>query len=221
VSARLARGFSLLEVMLSLGLIALAMALALGILRGTGQATASAEARAQRDERLRAVQGLLRRHVGAALPMAMAIDPETGEAQLWHGESDEIEFVASMPGYLSRGGPYVQTLSIASGPDGKRLEFQHRLLTPDGPLDPEREPVVLLDGIAEAGFEFRTFDEGGRPGRWTEEWAQRGSLPPLVRLKVRFTDASKRWPELVLAPRLATPMPPVAVEPIASPGGVP
>jgi general secretion pathway protein J len=200
--------------MVALSLLALAVALALGTLRGATQATARAEATAQRGERLRAVQSLLRRQVGSALPMAMAIDPQSGEAQLFHGESHELEFVAAMPGYLSRGGPHVQTLEL----DGDELRFQHAMLTPDGPLDPEREPVVLLDGIEDATFEYRSFDDRGRAGAWRSQWPQRSTLPPQVRLKLRFKDPKRRWPELVIAPRLASPMPPPPVDAIASPG---
>jgi general secretion pathway protein J len=208
------RGFTLLEVVVALSLLALAVALALGTLRGATQATQRAEATAQRDERLRAVQGFLRRQVGGALPMAMAIDPQSGEARFWDGGYDKLEFVAAMPGYLSRGGPQVQTLELV----GDKLQFQFAMLTPDGPLDPERDPVVLLDGIDEASFEYRTFDDRGRPGAWRREWEQKSVLPPLVRLKVRFKDPRRHWPELVLAPRLATPTAPAPIEAIASPG---
>jgi general secretion pathway protein J len=214
---RAAHGFTLLEVVVALSLLAVAITLGLGTLRAATQATARAEATAQREERLRAVQGLLRRQVGGAMPMAMAIDPESGEAQLWLGESDEIEFVAAMPGYLSRGGPHVQTLTIESGPDGRRLMFQHRMLTPDGALEPEREPAVLLDGIAEASFQFRSLDDRGRAGSWQDEWRLRASLPPQVRLRVRFTDPARRWPDLVMAPRMAVPIPPTPVDAIAAP----
>jgi general secretion pathway protein J len=148
--------------------------------------------------------------------MAMTIDAETGEAQVWRGEARELEFVASMPGYLSRGGPHVQTLELV----GDRLQFQHAMLTPDGALDPEREPTVLLDGIAEAGFSYRSLDDTGRPGPWQDTWPTPSTLPPIVRLKVRFKDATRRWPELVLAPRLASPQPQATVDVIASPGEI-
>ena len=208
------RGFTLLEVVVALSLLALAVALALGTLRGATQATGKAEATAQRDERLRAVQGFLRRQVGGALPMAMSIDPQSGEARFWEADNDKVEFVAAMPGYLSRGGPQVQTLELV----GDKLQFQFAMLTPDGPLDPERDPVVLLDGIEQASFEYRTFDDRGHPGTWRREWAQKSVLPPLVRLKVRFKDPRRHWPELVLAPKLATPVASAPVEAIASPG---
>jgi general secretion pathway protein J len=209
-------GFTLLEVVLALSLLAVALALALGTLRGATGATRRAEATAQRDERLRAVQGLLRRQVGAALPMAMTIDPQSGEAQVWRGEARELEFVAPMPGYLSRGGPHVQTLELV----GDRLQFQHAMLTPDGALDPEREPTVLLDGIAEAAFSYRSLDDTGRPGAWQDTWPNPSALPPMVRLKVRFKDEARRWPELVLVPKLASPVPPAPVEVIATPGDI-
>ena len=210
------RGFTLLEVVVAMSLMAVMLALSLGTLRGATGATARAEATAQRDERLRAVQGLLRRQVGAALPMAMAIDPQSGEAQVWRGEARELEFVAAMPGYLSRGGPHVQTLELV----GDRLQFQHAMLTPDGPLDPEREPTVLLDGIEEAAFSYRSFDDTGRPGPWQDEWPHPSTLPPVVRLKVRFKDEARRWPELVLTPKLASPVPPAPVEVLATPGDI-
>jgi general secretion pathway protein J len=210
------RGFTLLEVVVALSLLAVALALALGTLRGATGATARAGATAQRDERLRAVQGLLRRQVGAALPMAMAIDPESGEAQVWRGEARALEFVASMPGYLSRGGPHVQTLELV----GDRLQYQHAMLTPDGPLEPEREPTVLLDGIAEAQFSYRSLDDTGRPGPWQDTWPNPSALPPIVRLKVRFKDDARRWPELLLAPKLASPVPPAPVEVLATPGDI-
>lgn len=214
---RRARGFSLLEVMVALTLLAFGMALALGTLRGATKASANADAVAQRSERLRAVQGLLRRQIGGALPMAMAIDPATGEAHLVRGERDEFEWVGPMPGYLSRGGPYVQHLELVRTRQGTELRFQHRLLTPDGPLDPEREASVLLTGIRDGGFQYRSIDDQGRPGPWQDEWPTASVLPPMVRLRLSFTAPRERWPELVVVPKLATPQAPVPVNAIAAP----
>jgi general secretion pathway protein J len=216
-----ARGFTLLEVVIALSLLAFGMALTLGTLRGATRATANAEDAAQRGERLRAVQGLLRRQVGAALPMAMAIDPESGEAQIVHGERDQFEWVGSMPGYLSRGGPYVQQLELVRVAGGSELRFQHRLLTPDGPLDPEREPSVLLTGIEDGGFQYRSLDDQGRPGPWQETWPSASTLPPLVRLRLTFKASREHWPDLVIAPKLATAQAPVPVQAIAAPDADP
>lgn len=199
---RQAGGFTLIEVVVALSLLAFGLALTFGTLRGASRATERADATAARSERLRAVQGFVRTQAGGALPIAYEIDPATGEGRYVRGDAQRLEFVAAMPGYLSRGGPYLQTLELRPGREGKQLVFSFRLLTPDGPLDAEREPKVLLDGIADGGFEFRTINDQGSAGDWRSDWQARGQMPPLMRLKLRFNDSREHWPDLVVALRL-------------------
>ena len=201
-SLRGGRGFTLIEVIVAISLLAFGLALTFATLRGTSKATERAEIVSQRDERLRAVQGLLRTQLNAALPIAFVFDSDTGEASFLRATSSKLEFVAVMPGYLSRGGPYLQTLEFVRGSNGQQLLFQHQLLTTDGALDAEREPVMLLDGIAEGGFEVRNLDVQSRPGAWQPKWDVSAQLPPLVRLKIRFIDKNRHWPEFVAAIRL-------------------
>jgi general secretion pathway protein J len=197
-------------------LLAFGLALVFGTLRGASKATERADAVAQRDERLRAVQGLLRRQISAALPIAFEFDADSGTATFLRASDSKLEFVATMPGYLSRGGPYLQTLELVSGSDGMRLMFQHQLLTSDGPLDPEREPVLLLDGIAEGGFAMRKLDGQARPEAWQPKWDASTQLPPLIRLQLRFKDPNRHWPEFVAAPRLGPAFAGMAPEPLAA-----
>lgn len=215
-----ASGFTLIEVIVAISLLAFGLALSFGTLRGASKATERAEVTSQRDERLRAVQGLLRAQLGGALPIAFAFDSETGAATFLSMSPDKVEFVATMPGYLSRGGPYLQTLEFVPGSNGRRLLFQHRLLTTDGALEAEREPVVLLDGIAEGGFEVRSLDEQSRPGEWQPEWAVSAQLPPVIRLRLRFVDPRMRWPDLVVATRLGAASVPNEPVPLAEDGAV-
>jgi general secretion pathway protein J len=207
-----ARGFSLVEVLLATALLAVGIALAFGALANATRATERAEAVAQRNERLRAVQAFVRRQVGGALAQPFEFNETTGDAKVFELERDQIRLVAPMPGYLSRGGPHLQTFRLVRGPDGLRLEFQHQQLTPDGPLPNPRPPEVLLDGIAEARFEARDFDQQGKPGPWTARWDLPAQMPRLVRLQVRMRDPRARFPLLVVAPRLGqSPLPAGAV----------
>ncbi len=197
-----ARGFTLVEVLVAIGLLAFGMTLAIAALRGATQASNHAEATAQRGERLRAVQGFLRSQLSGALPISFQNDTDSGQATLVIGKNDELRFVAGMPGYLGRGGAYLQTFKLVSGADGRQLTFEFQQLGPDGPLPAERPPQVLLDGIADARFEYRTIDSQGRPGSWQGAWNQSGTLPPLLRLRLRFSDPKNAWPDLVVAVRL-------------------
>jgi general secretion pathway protein J len=200
---RRARGFTLVEVIIATALLAMGLALAFSSLRGAGRATAHAEQAAQREERLRAVQGLLRTQIGTAMPVAFEFNAETGEATFLRLGRNKLEFVSTLPGYLSRGGPYLQTLELQPGPRGLRLVYQHQLLSTEGPLKPEREPVVLLEDIADARFEVRGVDENSRLTPWVGEWKASASLPPLLRLRLVFADKQQQWPDLVVAPRLS------------------
>ena len=198
-----ARGFTLIEVVIAASLLAVGLALVFASIRGATRATERAEVQSQREERLRAVQGLMRTQINAALPIAYQFNPETGEASFLTLAPDKLEFVATMPGYLSRGGPYLQTLELVPGEGGQRLLFQHQLLSTEGPMPAEREPVVLVDGISEAVFEVRSIDQDSKASAWRSQWKVSAQLPPLVRLRLRFRDGNRRWPEFVAAPRLA------------------
>ena len=200
---RRARGFSLIEVMLATALLATGIGLAFATFANAAKATERAEEMAQRNERLRAVQSFLRRQVEDALPLPIEVVDGSGRATIFEGDQDEMKLVAPMPGYLSRGGPHLQTFRLVRGADGLRLEFEHQLMTPDGPLENEREPEVLLEGIADGGFEFRTLDDQGRPGAWTARWDAPDAMPRLVRLELRMADERARFPTLVAAPRQA------------------
>ncbi len=205
---RTTRGFSLVEVLLATALLASGIALAFAALANATRATERAEAVAQRNERLRAVQAFVRRQVEGAVALPFEFNEVTGEAKVFEAQRDEIRLVAPMPGYLSRGGPHLQTFRLVRGADGLRLEFQHQQLTPDGPLPNKRKPEVLLEGIAEAHFDVRSFDELGEPGPWTERWDTPSQMPRLVRLQVRMREPRARFPELVIAPRLGqSPLP--------------
>jgi general secretion pathway protein J len=197
------RGFSLVEVLLATTLLAAGVALAFATLRNATVATGRAEDMAQRNERLRAVQAFVRRQVEDALPLPIETDSSTGRATIFVADREELQLVAPMPGYLSRGGPHLQTFRLVREAGGLRLEFEHQQLTPDGPLENDREPEILLEGIADGGFEFRTLGDDGRPGAWSARWETPEAMPRLVRLELRMADERARFPTLVAAPRQA------------------
>ena len=192
-----ARGFSLVEVLVAVALMAAGLALAFGIVQGAVRAAASAEQVAANSDRLRTAQGFVRRQLANALPQP--IDPAAGfeDLRLLTLDDDRVSFVGEMPGYLGRGGAYLQVLRLQRGARGTALVFEHRLMTPEGPLRAERPPEVLLDGLADARFEARGFGPDGRPDAWGD-WDRLGQLPGQVRLTARFAEPRLRFPALVV-----------------------
>lgn len=206
------RGFTLLEILVALTLLALLVAIAFGTLRTAVKAARSGEALIERTDRMRVAQEFLRRQLSHAMPLVFERIEDSGENRVFIADRDELRFVAPMPGYLSRGGPHVQWLALVDDGQGMRLEFDHAQLNgydPDNPKgDSRRPPVVLLEGFSRGQFEFRALDEQGELGDWSSSWDDSQQLPLLVRLVVEYDrDSRHRWPALEIALLTATARP--------------
>ena len=146
---RAARGFTLVELLLATVLLALLVAGAWSGIRTATRAASSGEELIERTNRVRVAQEFLRRELTQSLALAYEEEVGTGQRLMFGGERDELTFVAPMPGYLGRGGPYVQQLSFVSGNGGRQLVFHHALLNGydarEESVERRSEPVVLLD----------------------------------------------------------------------------
>jgi general secretion pathway protein J len=203
MSAARSRGFTLIEIVLATMLLALGLAIAFACLHSASASVQRSELAASRNEHLRAVQGLLYRMLQSAQPLVLDRDPQSQRVSYFKGERDQVQFVASMPGYLSRGGPYALTIRLAPSQDGsgRRLLFSYAMLVKEKPLaDDAKQPVEeLLTGIADGQFEYRALGSDAKIGRWQSKWERSAELPLQVRLRLRFADPARAWPEFTTA----------------------
>ncbi len=200
--ARHARGFTLIEVMLATVLLAAGLALAFATLSAATRTATRGEAMAERNERERAVENFLRKRLTAIRPVPFAVDTSSGLPQRFIGEAGRMRFVADLPDYLGRGGPYLHDLEI--GDDGRiRLALSMVLA---GQIVEEREPrppELLVEGLESARFRYRTLNQDGSLGDWEERWETTDQLPMLI--EVTMTDRDGRvWPPVVVALPLST-----------------
>lgn len=204
LSTRISAGFTLLEMLVVTGLMALLVLLGLNLMRSAANSATKSEAAAGRNEKLRSVQSFMRRQISGALPIAYEFNAANGEATYFYGERDKLQLVANMPGYLSYGGAYLQTFELKRNGENYRLEFQFQQITSEGLLDAEREPEILLDGIKSAEFSYRTLDEQSKPGNWENNWEIPMQIPMHTRLNVEFADRKMHWPSLVAVSKLSS-----------------
>jgi len=200
---RNAPGFTLLEMLVVTGLMALLVMLGLNLMRTAASSATTSEATVDRNEKLRSVQGFIRRQMTGALPIAYQFDAANGDATYFSGDKNKLELVANMPGYLSYGGAYLQTFELKRNGENYQLEFQFQQITTEGLLDAERKPEILLEGIRKGEFSYRTLDEQSEPGDWESEWNVPTQIPSQVRLNIEFADRKMHWPSLVAAPKLS------------------
>ena len=198
-------GFTLVELLLAITLMSILLALTYTGLRAATRASERGEVMLAATGGMRASHQFVRRQLNQMLPLAFSVSDDANEMRIvFLGDSKSIQYVAPMPGYLGSGGPQVQLLELANGNDGSVLQFSHALLQgyeEASLLD--RDPVILLEAVDSADFEFLGVDEEGELTTWTSNWDQPDVLPIAVRLNIDFTDDTQlQWPELVAGVRI-------------------
>ncbi|MEO7071580.1 MAG: prepilin-type N-terminal cleavage/methylation domain-containing protein [Rhodanobacter sp.] len=196
MTRRACRGFTLLEVLASLVLLALLMVGVYSGIRTASVTTRSGSAMIQRSDQIRAAQQFVRRELAQAMAQPLARSAK-GEALVFIGSAREMRYVAPLPGYLGRLGPQLQRLQLVDdNAGGMRLELSLALLPPDGRApQPLGTPQVLLDHISAGGFSYSGIDAQGAPVAWTDTWPDGRQLPRLVRVALR-AEGNPAWPRL-------------------------
>lgn len=203
-SPRRAAGFTLIEVILATTLLAAGLALAFATLRASTATAQRGEQIAQRNEHLRAVELFLRRRVGGARAVMFGMNNDTALPRRFEGDRTSMRFVADLPDYLGRGGPYMHELTLVDAPDGERLEATFTLVLAGETLpEPQpRPPEVLASKLQSARFRYRGLDAEGKLGDWQDEWTTGDRLP--LQVEIALQDADGRdWPPMIIALPLA------------------
>ena len=190
-------GFTLVELLLAVSLMAILLALAYGGLRAATRATTSGQAQLEDTGQVRMTHQFIRRQLNQLRPLPFETQgEEQRDYVMFVGDRHRIQFVAPMPGYLGQGGPQVQSLEFVEGLKGLDLVFNHELLLGYDPgLGMQNLPIVLLEDVAGGHFEFLARDEQGELIGWTETWPTPAELPVAVRLDISFEEGHLAiWP---------------------------
>lgn len=200
MSRRAVAGFTLMEVLVATALLAGAMTLGFATLRAASSAATRGEQKAQRNERMRAVEGFLRRRIASALPVSYDVDERSGIPSRFRGEPDRIRFVADLPAYLGRGGPHLHDIRVVRDGDGVRLQVAFAVVLANEIIeepDP-RPPELLADGLREVKLSYRALDAQNRVGDWQGAWEQSDRMP--LQVKIEIVDGrGDRWPPVVVS----------------------
>jgi general secretion pathway protein J len=201
---RTSRGFTLIEVLIATVLLAAGLTLAFATIGAATRTTQRGEGIAAQSERIRAVEGFLRRRLEAARPVPFNFDPSAGVAQRFIGERERMRFVADLPDYLGRGGPYLHDFVIEGDGERGRITLALGMVVSGQVIeeDAERPPEVLVEGLESARFRYRSYAPDGTLGDWQDQWENAEQLPLMV--EVTLTDANgDAWPPVVVSLPLA------------------
>lgn len=194
-------GFSLLETLAALALLALILLGVTVALQTTMKSTRSNMARAQRSDELRAAQDYLRRALSGAMPYPWSLGRDRVPV-VFLGDANEVDFVASGPGYLEGQGLQLQRLTLVGKEGDKRLEltFSPLALRKQASVG-SVEPQLLVDQVVSGRFVFSGVDAQGQPVAWQSSWPYPDRMPTMVGVEL-VLKGNVRWPVLSVPLRM-------------------
>ena len=201
-----ARGFTLIELMLALVLMAGISSILYGSLALAARSWDGGEAKADQVSDMRATLTYLRTQLSEQYPQRMWKTPEV--QLLFAGERDEMRYAAVLPERVAGGGVYYFRLAVMRVGDKSRLVQERLIPDPSALQEPEfrdAERSVLADDIAELKVSYFGRDANAAEldaPTWRDRWDDRQRLPLLVRIDVKPVKGAS-WPSLLVEPRRA------------------
>ena len=185
---RRSAGFTMIEVMISVTLLALVAGICYAAFHLGIRAVAKGEMAVVTAQRLRAATDVLIHQVKSAVASPMCVDGDT--YPFFHGTATSMTFVTEA-GQLGGGGRAHVTYSFVSDPPQLVLEestsFDCETLGGARPEADEARRAVALDGFRTMSFEFLDgTDSLDCPGNWCSSWnpLEAETIPAAVRIKV-------------------------------------
>ncbi|MEP6943897.1 MAG: prepilin-type N-terminal cleavage/methylation domain-containing protein [Betaproteobacteria bacterium] len=201
----LQRGFTLLELIIAMMLLALMSSLLYGTLSLSAGSWDKGEAKAVQSSDMRLTEEFLRQSLTAQHPLRM--HKVFDQPLYFQGSRDTLAYAGVLPGRAG-GGIYYFQLSVTRATDAPSLVLAR--LLPDAaattlPVFDAAEKSSLANGIAEVRFSYFGRDADSNVAvapTWRQEWRDPNVLPVMIRIDV-IPEKGSAWPSLVVEPRLA------------------
>jgi general secretion pathway protein J len=184
------QGFTLVEVIIALTIVATLLVITFAGLRVGLAAWQRGDERAQALERSRSVTQVITRTLGAAYPYQAAAMGKEPARLLFEGAADRVAFVTAVPPFPSAD-PVAFTavtlgLSKASAPG---LALTQKALPNDKPFDVGLPPIFVDGAVTDVRFRYLKNSKG----EWTDRWdaAVEKTLPLSIEVTLTILQAGR------------------------------
>jgi general secretion pathway protein J len=199
------RGFTLVEVIIALTIVATLLVITFAGLRVGLAAWQRGDERGQALERSRSVAQIITRTLGSAYPYQVAAMGREPAHLLFEGAADRVAFVTAAPPFPGADPVAFTavTLGLSTGP-APGLALTQKVLPNEKPFDVTLAPI-FVDG-AISGVRFRYLK--GTTGEWTDRWdaAAEKTLPLSIEVTLTILQAGRsvEQPPLIVSVPVTT-----------------
>lgn len=204
IPRRASTGFTLLETVVALTLLAVMLAMLFAGLRLGIRAWDAGTGRGDRADQVLLAWSFLRKELTATFPWRFK-DPLAVKLA-FKGERDRLHFVSMRPAEIGGGGLAFVSFEFEASRGAERSGrlVMRRVFAAAEQRDfvsvDDAEKFTLLDGVTAARFEYFGAENDTTPPSWTDKWDYTQRLPSHVRLEAKLGD--DKLPDMVVALRL-------------------
>jgi general secretion pathway protein J len=194
------RGFTLIEVVLALALLATIMVLLYSGLSFALRSWDAGDANGRRVADQRLGENFLRREMTEMFPMRWK--DATVVKFAFEGEEDHVRFVSARPPGIQQSGLALVSLEMQEVEGSRARNLVMRRAMPNdeavdfGPLQ-RAEPAILMTNLESVAFAYFGAENDFAEPKWTESWSFAGSVPQLIRVRVKTADG-RAVPDFVI-----------------------
>jgi general secretion pathway protein J len=201
---RAQRGFTLIEIVVAMAILAVMMALLYSGLSFALRAWDAGDAAGRRIADRRIGENYLRRELSELFPMRWK-DPMTLKFA-FDGERQSLRFVSARPPGGTLGGLSLVGLQVEPSANRAQNLVMRRAMPDDaakdfGPLD-QAQPMVLLQDISDVSFAYFGSENDFTDPKWTDTWTFPARIPEMIRVSMRSGDGTA-LPDLTVRTALA------------------
>ena len=186
-------GFSLLELLVALALLAVLAVMLTGALQFGTNVWRHKEVRRDGAD-LVAAYRTLENNIERALPIPERIAGTNDAFMAFDGTVDEVRFVVANPGHIGRLGDTVLRLAIETRNGTQFLGISWAPYDPKIGLMVEtfNETLILLPDVRSISLRYFGASSNDPVVRWSDEWQRQATLPQLVGIDLEDAEERRR-----------------------------
>ncbi|MFZ5906049.1 MAG: prepilin-type N-terminal cleavage/methylation domain-containing protein [Nitrospirota bacterium] len=173
-----ASGFTLLELTISMTLLALVVVIILGAMQIGIRSVESGEKKIESFQRLRASMQILDSQIQSHVPLTYVQEGEAEVQFYFRGERQVMQFATNYSIWGGEKGFVLAAYEVRSDESGRQsLTVTENVVN----LESKRE-TTLFETFENISFEYFYRDPFEETGQWVEQWTEKNQLPEKIRM---------------------------------------